>query len=549
MKDFLKIVYNILSHKRASFYIIVVCILAKSVLISFYSYTGKDKIYSLSASYNLLRGKGWTNSFFYLDNPDREVKEPFCFWPPGYGLLITPFQFFSGTHIFLGTTLFEICCFIAFILLCRAILKTQGLSTAWLNASTVLLSFSSHDFIEASLGTDLLALDFLLGFFYAAIRIWNNSDRQSTGKFEIVAGLCLFLAGFTRFIYSPVALFTILFLLILSFVKKNKSAARAFAISSVICFAGLSLAMVFQQNLCGSPFYTGVDKKGFFLEHLSYWHPSVISAFVDLGLVPVQLGKYSAVSYSSWMQIFSWVNLLLYLLILIVAFNFFYKKLRSPKGYFPVFIATGFILSAAVVGGLALLSLTHDVKYTLSGSAWSFIMEGRYHAFPVVFVQLLALSSIAKRNDLFRPRAFSSIIISLLFVLLLANSLHQGYYTLKVALNYTAMKKAAVREQDYVYFEALLRQTIKDNPGKDILVASSDKYYPLLASMHKQKGIGNPYELDSQILTVKKPAVLFTVIFGPEKHRYTNYLKNSGARLVKEVAGTEIFMQTIDPQP
>ncbi len=549
MKNFLKIVYDILSHRRTSFYIIVLCILAKSVLISFYSYIGKDKIYSLSASYNLLHGKGWTNSFFYLDNLDREVEESFCFWPPGYGLLITPFQFLFGTDIFLGTTLFEICCFIAFILLCRAILKTQGLSNAWLNISTVLIAFSSHDFIEASLGTDLLALDFLLGFFYSAIRIWNNSDRQSTRNFGIVAGFCLFLAGFTRFIYVPVALFTILFLLIISFVKKNKPAARAFAISSVICFAGLSIAMIFQQNLCGSPFYTGVDKKGFFLEHLNYWHPAVIAAFVNLNLVPVQLGKYSTVRYSSWMQIFSWVNMVLYLFILIVASNFFYKKLKPRKGDLPVFIATGFILSAAIVGGLALLSLTHDMKYTLSGSAWSFIMEGRYHAFPVVFIQLLALSVIAKRNDLFRLKGVSSTIISLLFILLLANSLHQGYYTIKVAMKYTAMKKAAVREQDYVYFEALLRQTIKDNPEKDILVASSDKYYPLLASMHKQKGIGNPYELDRQIITVKKPAVIFTVIFEPEKERYANYVKNSGARLVKEVAGTEIFMQTIDPNP
>ena len=50
--------------KRTSFYIILFCIAAKSLLITFYSYTGKDKIYSLSASYNLLHGKGWTNSFF-----------------------------------------------------------------------------------------------------------------------------------------------------------------------------------------------------------------------------------------------------------------------------------------------------------------------------------------------------------------------------------------------------------------------------------------------------------------------------------------------------
>ena len=120
--------------------------------------------------------------FFYLNDLDKEILEPFCYWPPGYGLLITPFQKLFGTNIFLGTTIFEICCFVFFILLCRAILKTQGLSRAWLNISTLLLSFSSHDFIENSLGTDLLAMDFLLGFFYAAIRIWNSSGQKVEPK-------------------------------------------------------------------------------------------------------------------------------------------------------------------------------------------------------------------------------------------------------------------------------------------------------------------------------------------------------------------------------
>jgi len=156
---------------------------------------------------------------------------------------------------------------------------------------------------------------------------------------------------------------------------------------------------------------------------------------------------------------------------------------------------------------------------------------------------------MSKRNDLFRFSRLSSVAISLLFILLLLNSAHQLYYTAKVAVNYKAMKKAAVREQDYVYFETLLMKTIKENPGQDIVVASSDKYYPLLASMHGQKGIANPYDLDSHIAIVKRPAVLFTVIFAPEKHRYSNYLKNRNVKLVDEVAGSEIYMQSIDPSP
>ena len=112
------------------------------------------------------------------------------------------------------------------------------------------------------------------------------------------------------------------------------------------------------------------------------------------------------------MQIFSWINLLLYLLILIAFCRFFYRKINSPENEFPVFAVTGFVLSAAVVGGLALLSVTHDAKYTLAGSAWSFIVEGRYHAFPVVFIQLLALTIIGKRNDLFE---FQAIFFNCLF--------------------------------------------------------------------------------------------------------------------------------------
>ena len=165
MRNLFQYIFTILSNKRASFFIIPVCIAAKAVLIFFYSYVGKDKIYSLSASYNLLHGKGWTNSSYYLDDLNKEVLSPFCYWPPGYGLLMTPFQKIFGQNIFLATTIFELLCFAVFILLCRAILKTQQLPVGWLNVSTILVSFVSHEFIETSLGTDLPALMFCVGIF------------------------------------------------------------------------------------------------------------------------------------------------------------------------------------------------------------------------------------------------------------------------------------------------------------------------------------------------------------------------------------------------
>jgi hypothetical protein len=548
MKNFFKTIYVLLSNKRASLFIIIFCIISKSLLISFYTYTGKDKIYSLSASHNLLYGKGWTNSFYYTNNLNTEVLIPFCYWPPGYGLLISPVQMLFGNDIYASTAVFEIICFIIFILLCRAILKTQKISAAWLNISTLILSFFSHDFIENSLGTDLLALNFVLGFFYNSIRVWNEDEKKLSLLFGAIAGICLFGAGFTRYIYTPVCMFIAVVVLLISLWKKNKMASRGYLLSLFICFCGLIAAMLFQQATCGSPFYTGIDNTGIFWENLRYWHPAAIASFLNLNLAPVQLEKYSPVSYSSWLTFFSWLNLVICFLLLIVFCIYFRRKKKEEKNNFYFFVFTGFLLTAAIIGGLALLSLTHQAKYTLSGTPWTFIVEGRYHAFPVVFLQLLFLIVVAKRNDLFSFRKFSSACYSLLFILLLLNSVHQLYYTAKVALNYHSMKAASVREQDYVYFENWLIKTIKETPAKDILVASSDKYYPLLASMHGQKGLADPYKLNEYIPAVSKPAVLITVIFVTEEKLYSDYINKKEVKLMKEISGTKFYMQLLNPQ-
>src|SRR5687767_3497473 len=92
--------HHVLSQKWFTWLILPICISLKSVLIIFYSYVGRDKIYHLATADNFLNGKGWTNSFYYLENINNEILVPFCHWPPGYGLLITPFQSLFRTNIF-----------------------------------------------------------------------------------------------------------------------------------------------------------------------------------------------------------------------------------------------------------------------------------------------------------------------------------------------------------------------------------------------------------------------------------------------------------------
>ena len=319
--------------------------------------------------------------------------------------------------------------------------------------------------------------------------------------------------------YVPVCLFISVLLLAVSYWKKNKEAQKGYWWAFGVCVVGIIAAMVFQNNACGSPFYTGIDKKGIFWENISYWYPSAIAAFVNVNLVAVQLGKNSSIAYLTWQQLFSWLNLIIYLPIIFAGANYFYRFRKRNDPGFPVFSFIGFVLSAAIIGELALLSLTHFEKPT-SGGVWTFIVEGRYQAFPVVFLQLYFFTRLAKSNDLFSFKRASTVILSVLLILYLVNFTHQVYYTAKVAANYRTMKDEVVREQDYVFFESLLKTTIRENPGQDILVASSDKYYPLLASMLGKKGIADGYKLEGYSPTVGKPTILFTVIFGPQLDKY-----------------------------
>jgi hypothetical protein len=233
--------------------------------------------------------------------------------------------------------------------------------------------------------------------------------------------------------------------------------------------------------------------------------------------------------------------------IAILALRYFGKIRNTAIENFPVFELVGLILAASIIGELALLSLTNAVKPTVTGGSWTYIVEGRYHAFPVVFLQLFFLTRVSKPGMFLKFKNLYQSVLSVCFLLLLVNCIHQVYFTTKVGINYKAMKKNAVREQDYVYFESFLKKTIGENQGKDILVTSTDAYYPLLASMYNVKGIADALQLNTGVPVVDKPAVLLVAVSGGARHQYASYLANNEVILVKEVAGTRFYKQALNP--
>ncbi len=533
------------SGKYAGTFILALCIVCKSLLIFFYSYIGRDKMYHLSASYNLLHGKGWTNSFYYSDQLSKEVPESFCLWPPGYGLLVAPVEYLMGDNLHLSTDIIEIIFFIAFILLCRAILRTQGMSTFWLNISTLLLGFYSHDFIEVSLGTDLPGVCLMLGFFYCSIRLWRMDNRRSSLLLGAIAGFCLFMAGFTRYMYVPVALFAAIFMLAIAYWKNNRLSLKAYWMCLLVCGAGLAAATLYQTVACGSPFYIGTDKKSLFVSNLHYWHPAALGAFLNLNVYATLLERFTAVSFTTWQKVFGWVNLVVYGLILVSIVRFLPKIKKTDAKSFPIFETVGFVLSASLIGQLALLSLTNSPKYDLSGEPWTFIVEGRYHAFPVVFLQLFFLNSLSKAGRILPLKNIRTFFMAGLFLLLCINTLHQFYFTAKVMLNFREMKSSLKREQDYDFAESYIKQVLQENPDKDVLVVSSDSYYPLMGSVLGAKGIKDYTNLTTINSRVHKPTVLLAIIFPQQLDQYKTFTGRSDVKLVREINGTYIYRQDL----
>lgn len=544
MSQIKKLLRKNLSLKYAGLLIIIACVIAKSVLIRYYSYIGRDKMYHLSASYNLLHGKGWTNSVYYTSDLQQEVNEQFCLWPPGYGLMIAPVEYLVKDDLHASTDIIEILSFIAFLLLCRGLLATQGMTRSWVNISTILLAFFSHEFIEESLGTDLPGLCFMLGYFYSAILLWKTENTAKGGRLGLIAAACLFMAGFTRYMYVPVAVFVSVLMIALAWWKGNKRALPGYWICLLLSSALLAAAAFYQGAVCADPFYIGTDRKSFFAENLSYWHPAALAAFLNLEVYSTLLNRFTGISFLSLKTIFNWINLLAYAFFLIAGIRYLPVIKKALTENFPVFRVLGFVLSAGIIGELAMLSLTNSPKYTLNGTSWTFIIEGRYQAFAVVFLQLFFLQEMSKLNwkAAGRPRVWA---MAGLFSLLCINSIHQFYFTSKVALNFREMKRNVIREQDYDYVEMYLGTLRRESKGEDIYITSSDAYYPFMGSVLGVKGIKDYRNAALVRDRVTRSSILLVVVMQPELELYRSFINSPGVLLEKEINGTYIYRQDI----
>ena len=523
-----------LSTQTATWLVLLVGLSAKTLLIFYYSFVGRDKIYHLSAVNNLLEGKGWNNTFYAVQDLNSEILQPFCHWPPGYGLLMTPL-YAIHSDVYFVTIAVEVIFFILLIWVCRRILKTLDVAMPGINIFTLLMCFFPFDFIEESLGTDLPAMVFLLASLYFLIKIFRpGSQGLQLVKSGLLCGFCLFLSGLIRYNYVVVAITLPIILILACYLTRQRQYLRAMFSVAVVSITGSIAMMVFLNTTCGEPLVMVEATRGFYPGNLVNSYPSMIASVINTRLIATTSHRFEFTDYSSMLQILSYCNLAIYAFCIFLLLRWFFTYRNVVLTPYRVFVFAGSVASIAIIATLAYLSLTNELKRSVNGNVWTYIVEGRYYAFVVVFVQLLIFSSFHLTTSKIVKR-----LLTLCIVLIGLSALHQVYFTGKTAITYREMKSNVAREMDYDWFIKEIRGFSNGNAG--VITASTDAFYPLYTSMEGHKGMIDPFILNKKLPQVKVPTVLFIIVHDNELASFDAFLKHKGVTLYNKIGETNIY--------
>lgn len=432
-------------------------------------------------------------------------------------------------NYWLITTAVEILFFIFFILVLRRIFTELGFSNEQKNTATILCGLFPYDFIEDSLGTDLPALVFLLMFIFLIMVMVRG--RQSAGL-ALLAAFSLIMAGTIRYPYVPVGLACSIGLILIPWFR-NLTYLKAIRLTGLIGFIGLGLLLLFQQWHCGSPFYLRDVEKGIYPENLQYWHPVLLAALINIPTTATILSNAIAISYVDWLWVFQWINIIIAVSLLTYLLKRF--RLSDLSAAEKTLIISGLFISVSILALLTFLSLTTAKYEFVNNYRWTFIAEGRYFAFLILFLQICLMAVFFHRKTL---SLFVKILLCAALLIWCSSVLHQVYRGSKIILQYKEMKGNVTREQDYVYFMNYLDTA---NKKEELIVISSDQFYPVYAQLKGAKGV---HINDLSVIEnwdARHRSNMLIIVHDSEMQYYQTNLQELAAKKLMSFPGVQFF--------
>jgi hypothetical protein len=532
-----------LNTKYISALCIVLAVACRLVNVLFVSYAGRDKMFLVLQSKSLLEGKGLGVPQYYTANPELAVYDYTPMWPPGYPVLLTPLLKFFKYDVYWSTTSLDIIFCLALIFFVRKICSQLQFSIAATNIMTLIAGCFEYPFINESLPTDTAALVLFLAAVYLIIRLVTTPGFRFSAV--VAAAVFLFLPCLFRYNYPPVSLAVPLSLLVAGFLNKDVLLKKKSAWLFLLNAAFTLVFFIVLKLITGYAGYATPTVRGIYPENILHWYPAVPASFINPGFLTSQLIRLTGTAFTFWLHLLEIINVVLLLALLILFARYFIiKKNYLPFSPISIFVFTGTVASAALFLLLGYFSFTYSVQHGYI-SNWNYVAEARYFAFLLVFLQLLFIAWLFLPAKKTLPLKIIAMAGSLA---LFTEITHNLYFYSKVALRFTTYKAAVYREQDYVYFNNLVKKLQQDQPEKQLLAtAPGDQFYSYAASYYGHKGLADSKNLLTGLPRVNKNSTLVVMLYDNEVLLYDSFLKTTNARLLKKIQYSNFYLVELNP--
>lgn len=508
MRSFLNMARRFLSDKRTTVAILCLAVAVKFIIqLSFFTIDG-DKSSQLLAAKNLAEGHGLTIGTVPDTNLSAVKYIPLTGWPPGYSVVLAPLILLFDHDYKTAALVFDLLALLPFFLYLWLLLNYLGLQTWLRNLFLLFAGFFFYPF-DPGTCTDLISLSCLLAaFYYCLLRM---QEKENPFRLILLPVFFLFMSGFFRYQYIPVALSFPLLMVAGGYVNKNRAWVRSgLAIFFPLLFL-LACLLLFQQYYTGAPAFINTSETGFFPANLQRMYPVVPASFFDIETALSAFSNYSGTSYLTNGNILLVAGYILFLILLFIVLRRLFKmkgQLAGPADYF-LFLGTGVSLTLTAL--LFYLSARNSPLQSPLYQPWTYIQEFRYFLFPVLFIQLSVLVFLFNRFQLL-TRSWKRVAL-LCAALVLIQFAHKALVVTRLLSSPEPFYRSAYYQNNVLSVINVFKSAQQLNPGHEIVVASPDYNFSNYAGLENIKALYISHTLNKPLrFRSAKPVKLLLVI-------------------------------------
>jgi hypothetical protein len=481
-------------------------------LIRSFLEVSNDLLLTVVTTRNWLDGHGISIKASLPSDLSTSAYVPYTGWPPGVHLHLAPFLLVFGQNYLAAVFTLLAIVSIFFFYILKQLLVFIGFPIWLANLFLIFQALTLGKLLLVDSISDYTGLVYLLG---ALFFICKGLHSEKGMKWEILAALCLVSAGLIRYQYIPVVVMLCLAVLLLGLLNKKNRWVK----SGLILFGSCSLILLGLTAffiLGSSEFYLTPLQRGFYPDNIQFAYPFMLRPLIDVEFYTVQLSRILHLPYGHVVEIFSRFGLFLLVIFtgyILYSFIRFKWKAFSSRESFTILGGFG---SISIIALIFFLSIVVGTQLEPLFGNWTFVMEARYFAFPVLFLQIfiwreLFVMTVERKRNL---RWFLKG-LGILFALIWLT--HGCYVFLKRTFRLTPLEDLSYKKEEISFVRKTVLQHRLSGSKKHIVFTGVNRLVCYAANWFGESAVYDPLSLNSYSPKASKETVL--IIGLKKEHR------------------------------